>query len=425
MTFWPNRWRGTVPVAEPLSPGRYVTFPGDYGTPTTRNVWRTPSGTPSTARNAAPLNQIPPAGSMERYNKWMRDTKWMNRFLAPLAAFEAGRQIGAALEDGPLSAGDMLPGYSNGWQTTCNLQTGMPLYGPYAGGGSCGFGYLDPGNKWYERFVPDPAYGLVPGPLWYPFASPVPAWLEFRVGQQQPDNAASPEIYTVRLAGAYPDPIGTTRPAPFVQTVPDPAWQSETGEKTWSVPGASARAIPFGIALAAGMFAPKTGMSPAPVPGTDAPPAPVPPRKPVKLRSGKPPLRTRERKWRARGAVAAALWGVGAATEAADFMEAAWWSLSKAARKRAWEENGRKPLTPAERWWYAATHPGDINPADLLQNLAGNAAGDAAGGRGGRHTKEWHQANWRQGWDSRGRGPFETFKRLRDSVDGEGFGGGF
>lgn len=405
-----------MPVAEPLAPGDYVTFPHDYGAPAPYN-WkgadeaargaRSPLGTPSTGTGV---------GTPQSYNGWMRRTKWFAGFMGAAAAMAQlwdAYNKRAPGEWGQQEWGFMFPQGTTGYCTNMN---GMPMDGPWAVWSNppeavCNFQHGPAiSTDWYQMVNVEPFGGVSRG--WYDHGNGnyTAAWLR----QVRPSPLSSPQIWfygAMVLSSAGPAGGGHPElakplfyapvPNPFVDVVGAPQPTDR------SIPGTSVP-MPRAVADALGQFAPSTeSRTPVSRPPSN-PPAP-----PVEKPRGPPSERPRERKWRAGKALSKALQGVNAVTEGADFMEAAWWALSPESRKAARRYFGHKPNF-MERAMWTAMNPQDVNVADLLENLANNQAGDRVGGMAGKHTKDWHGANWNSGWDSRGRGPFETWGRMPD-----------
>lgn len=426
---FPTSSRNSARQFRPSSPQTIFPFERTSGMPVGHGYERGSGGVGgNTAAGQAAWGG--PRGSAG-YAAWMRQAKFFRRFL-PYAAFEMGREIGEMLK-GPLDAGNMMPGNSQGWVVQCDIRNGMPLYEYHSGGSLCTIGYFNAGHRWYDAFDPTP-YGLIPGPQYWPGFG----WYSVFVGQNTPHPQASPEIYNRRLE-VHTATDNPAQPVPYIQILPDDRWPDENplqNAVAQPLPGYSGNPIPLRIAMAMGGFGPRISPAPAPAPGTrpgpgpgpgpgtPVPPVPpvvpgLPPRpgvRPVPFVPARPQKGEREHKWSPKGplgkAVRWALAGVNTATEVFDFFEAMWWALDPKSRREAFEFFGYRPPTPFERAFWVASHPGDINGEKAIKNLLSNAIGDEIGGHVGRKTKDWHAANWAAGWDSRGRGPAETMNRL-------------
>lgn len=363
-------------------------------------------------------------GSGFDYGKWLRRARFLGY---ALLAAEIAKQIQNALD--PPEAFFPHVWTPPGWSVDCDIGfTGETLYGSNAFGPVCGYGSADAGTDWGDP----PPVGLfgypASGPALYAMGDNRWHWGLFSQGFRA---TQSPLIWALRIQWSYPGP-----PSAAPSTVPGVVLYP--GDAVAPAPGDAPGASPAGEVERGPLFFPlplsvptvghqaahdAPGGAPG-IPSVPVVPVPVPEpfplgRVPHKFR-GRPLAGERERKWAPSGPVAAVLRFVGLVTEAADFLEAAWWSLSKKSRGDAYRFYGHKPNF-LERAAWTISHSGDVDPAALLQNMAQNAAGDAQGGRAGKHTAQWHQQNWKNfGHETRGRGPAETFKRLQGALKDSG-----
>lgn len=388
-----------------------------------------------------------PGGSYGSYGRWLRHAKWFGRFLAAAALAEELYEAYQTYQH----LGDLPPDFTGwvlppGWKFVCTLGNNntMPRYPTGSIGNVCGASSgAFPGQQWYQA-PPAGTLGYLtdPCPRFGTNGLDTGYWVGM-LCQQRPGPTNSPQVYHIHEEFFLRQAVAAPVPAylPHVSIIPDDRWPSDMQPQlTPVVPGASGTPLPLHVAQAAGAWGrpvpsrapgPASGPGVRPAPGPWPPPGPVlPPAPPAGGGFGdyagspsldrppphwryRPSRKDRERKWRAKGPLAAAISAVSWATEANDFVNAMWWAMSKKSRHAAFVANGYKPLNPLEKAAWVAAHPGDVDWAKGLTNLAHNAGTDRAAGIGGGHTRDWHRANHARGWDSRGRGPFETFNRLQ------------
>jgi len=419
---------GTM-YAEPLPRSSYVTFPGEYSTPRTGSAWR-PSGVGSMQTIQAEAREL--AG----YGKWLRRTKWLGPGAAAAAALAAAWKAWELSQGEPGAVeGATAPGvaWPPGWTVTCSGGTdGMPYWGPYAGYagypvGTCGSSTaIDPGRTWYDK----PSDGFEPlgaSPGLYDHGNG--NYSCFFIHQVKPSPLSSPEIWITGPTGtiigglSVPAPKGPVLErdlAPFglpadpwaqppAEVAKGPMMTPEPGAKAW--PGTSPEGAPGPWGEGYGGPLPSPSPTPSPGAGPFAPPVRQPPGGRVRVRflPGPPRVRERERKWLAPAPIAKVLKWFGIVTEFVDFFEAAWWSMSKGCRARAFKEYGHR-LTFVERAAFTLSNPGCVNIPKTLLNWADANAGDTQAGQSGKFTREMHR-RWYEftGFDLRGRGPVETW----------------
>lgn len=407
----------------------------------------------------------PPGGKYGSYQGWMKNAKFFNRFMKRLPyAIPFAGLLDDYLNREPGAYGQPEWGFMlmPGTTAYCLNLNGMPLDGPWKVWSNppqavCGLqhGPAIP-TQWYDTIPYNNFGGVDRGVYDHANGNYTCAYLR----QVTPSPLSSPQIWfygamllrSTTAGGGHPElvmPMASYMPVPNITTFPDDRWPPDMAPNLQPVvPGNSGTPLPNSVARRAGRFAPRPGQapnprpspgpapSPGPGPGPGAGPGPNPgpgpggnpggpgapfiwsgwygdtPRNPQWRNHRPPPYVGPEKKFQPSGPVARALEVAQGASEFADAIDAAYWALTPEARNQCRQAGLQGAFG---RTVCVLGHTKDIDPEKFIKNLASGQVGDVAGGLVGKATRAWHRKNWNggKGWDSRGRGPAETWKRSR------------